>query len=79
MTHVKAIMADGWVCVGSGNLNHLSLRLNQEQNIATSDPRFAAEVRSEVFDRDFRASHELTRSIAVDWVDVLADLLFEGL
>ena len=40
MTHVKALMVDDWTCVGSANLNHLSLRVCQEQNVATSDPGF---------------------------------------
>ena len=79
MTHVKAVLVDDWVCVGSANLNHLSLRVNQEQNIATSDPRFAAEVKREVFGNDFSRSHELTQPIMIDWVDILADLLLEGI
>ena len=79
MTHVKAVMIDNWVCLGSANLNHLSLRLNQEQNVATSDPRFAAEVRSRIFEEDFKRSHPLTQPIAIGWLDLLADLLFEGL
>ena len=41
MTHVKALLVDDWACLGSGNMNHLSLRVNQEQNVATSDPGFA--------------------------------------
>ena len=41
MTHVKALLVDGWACLGPGNLNHLSLHLCQEENIATSDPAFA--------------------------------------
>lgn len=79
MTHLKAVAIDGWVCLGSANLNHLSLRVNQEQNIASSDPRFADEVRREVFDKDFQRSHELTQPISIEWMDILADLLFEGI
>ena len=78
MTHVKALMVDDWVCLGSGNLNHLSLRVNQEENIATSDPAFANQVKQDLFEQDFRRSYELTQPISVDWVDFMADLLLEG-
>ena len=79
MTHVKALLVDGWSCVGSGNLNHVSLRLNQEENIATSDPDFANELKRDLFEADFARSYELTQPISVDWVDFLADLVLEGL
>jgi cardiolipin synthase len=75
MTHVKALLVDGWACVGSGNLDHLSLRLSQEQNIATSDPAFAARVKKELFEDDFAHSYELSGTISVDWGDFLADLV----
>ncbi len=78
MTHVKALLVDDWACLGSGNLNHLSLRVNKEQNVATSDPAFVARVRKELFQEDFARSHELKEPIAVDWVDFLADLALEG-
>ena len=73
MTHVKALLVDGWACVGSGNLNHLSLTLCQEQNVATSDPAFAARLNRELFEEDFSRSYELTAPVAVDWVDLLSD------
>src|SRR4029077_8714443 len=79
MTHVKALLVDNWACVGSANLNHLSLRVNQEQNIASSDPTFAARLRADLFVEDFARSYELTAPISVDWVDFLSDLVLEGL
>jgi cardiolipin synthase len=78
MTHVKAFMADDWACVGSGNLNHLSLRLCQEQNVATSDPALAAKLKHDLFDEDFARSYELTAPISIDWVDFMTDLVLEG-
>jgi phosphatidylserine/phosphatidylglycerophosphate/cardiolipin synthase-like enzyme len=78
MTHVKALMADDWACLGSGNLNHLSLRVCQEQNIATSEPGFNRRLKQELFDEDFAHSYELTEPVSVDWVDFLADLVLEG-
>jgi len=79
MTHVKALLVDGWSCVGSANLNHLSLRLCQEHNVATSDPTFAARVKHELFEDDFGRSYELTEPVSIEWVDFLADLVLEGL
>ena len=78
MTHVKALLADDWACLGSGNLNHLSLRLCQEQNLATSDPAFAAQLRCALFEEDFSHSHELTKPITIGWNDFLANFMLEG-
>jgi phosphatidylserine/phosphatidylglycerophosphate/cardiolipin synthase-like enzyme len=72
------MLVDDWACLGSGNLSHFSLRLSQEQNIATSDPVFTAKLKRELFDEDFARSYELQRPISVDWVDFLADLILEG-
>jgi cardiolipin synthase len=79
MTHVKALQVDGWSCLGSANLNHLSLRVNQEQNLATSDPGFATQLKTQLFETDFARSYELKEPIAVDWVDFITDLVLEGL
>ena len=78
MSHVKALLVDGWACLGSGNLNHLSLRVNHEENIATSDPGFTDQVKRQLFLQDFARSYELKDPISVDWVDFLADLALEG-
>lgn len=73
MTHIKALLADGWVCFGSANFNTLSLRLNQEADLATSDPGFAARFRRELFEIDFQKSYELKELVPVGWSDHLAD------
>jgi cardiolipin synthase len=78
MSHVKALLVDGWACLGSGNLNHLSLRVNHEQNIASTDIRFANHVEQDLFEQDFARSYEMTEPLSVDWVDFLADLVVEG-
>jgi phosphatidylserine/phosphatidylglycerophosphate/cardiolipin synthase-like enzyme len=78
MTHVKALLADGWTCIGSGNLNHLSLRICQEQNIATSDPAFAAEVRRDLFEQDVARSYELKEPLSVGWADFASDFLLQS-
>lgn len=78
MTHAKALLVDGWAVVGSANLNHLSMRLCQEQNVATADPAFAAQLKRELFEADFARSSELTEPLAVNWVDFLTDLALES-
>jgi cardiolipin synthase len=75
MTHAKAVLADGWACVGSANLNQWSLRISREENLATSDPRFVAKLKEQLFEPDFKRSQELTRPISVNGADFIMDSL----
>jgi cardiolipin synthase len=75
MTHVKALIVDGWACLGSANFNHLSLRLNQEANVATSDPQTVENLRRDLFEVDFDKSHELQEPIPVGWTDHVVEEL----
>ena len=59
MTHVKAMMVDDWIMVGSANLDKLSLRVNNEVNIATSHPGAVTALRERLFHADFEKSVEL--------------------
>jgi cardiolipin synthase len=63
MTHVKAVVVDGWCCFGSANLNQWSFRLSEEQNMATSDPQFAQQFKAKVFEPDFARCYELKEPI----------------
>ncbi|WP_349571772.1 phospholipase D-like domain-containing protein [Azotobacter salinestris] len=58
--HLKMVLVDDWVSVGSCNFDHWNLRLNLEANLETRDPAFIAEV-VECFLADFQASHEVDR------------------
>lgn len=78
MTHTKALLADHWACVGSANYNHLSLRVNHEQNVATTDPEFVSDVRTRLFEVDFARSLELQEPVNVDWLDLVTNVLLEG-
>ncbi|NIS73767.1 MAG: hypothetical protein GTO08_00475 [Deltaproteobacteria bacterium] len=60
MTHLKAAIYDGWACLGSANLNLLSMRLNQEINIGISDRETVNRLKRELFEADFNRSVELT-------------------
>lgn len=60
MIHSKtAVIDDEWASVGSANLDNLSLALNYEGNIFSSDAKFAAEIRKQ-FEELLSASKELS-------------------
>ena len=79
MTHVKAALYDGWATVGSANFDKLSLRINQETNLATSDPRFVERLRRELFEADFAGSREWTEAKPVGWNDYIAEFIADQL
>ena len=79
MSHVKAAIFDGWACVGSANLDKLSLRINQEANLATSDPQFVDRLRRELFEVDFARSRELKEAQPVNWTDYIAEFIADQL
>jgi phosphatidylserine/phosphatidylglycerophosphate/cardiolipin synthase-like enzyme len=79
MTHVKAALYDGWAIVGSANFDKLSLRVNGETCVATSDPAFVATLRRELFDRDFARATEVTAPPAVGWTTYIADFVADQL
>jgi len=71
MTHVKAAVYDGWACLGSANLNKMSLRVGQELNVAYSDPATVKHLLDELFEKDFNRSREVKTPAAVDWFDAV--------
>lgn len=79
MTHVKALLVDGWSCIGSANFDALSLRLNREDDLATSNPAFAAKFRHDLFDADFARGRELQEDLPVEWADFVADAMLNPL
>jgi phosphatidylserine/phosphatidylglycerophosphate/cardiolipin synthase-like enzyme len=72
MTHVKAALYDGWACVGSANFDKLSLRVNRETNVATSDPVFVGRLQQELFETDFARSRELVKAPSTGWGTYIA-------
>jgi phosphatidylserine/phosphatidylglycerophosphate/cardiolipin synthase-like enzyme len=79
MTHIKALLVDGWACLGSANFDALSLRLNREDDLATSNPAFVAKFRHDLFDADFQKAGELKEELPEEWKDHLADFLLNPL
>ncbi|MCZ6500151.1 MAG: phospholipase D-like domain-containing protein, partial [Gammaproteobacteria bacterium] len=75
MSHVKAAIYDGWLCVGSANMDKMSFRVQREMNIASSDPEFARLTIEKVFERDFAAAEELTNPLPEDWKNTLARIV----
>jgi cardiolipin synthase len=75
MTHVKAAIIDGWACVGSANFDKLSLQINEELNIATSDPATVDDLMQRVFIADFAVSAELEEPVPLRWSNHLAEFV----
>ncbi|MDA7920390.1 hypothetical protein N9B73_01435 [Verrucomicrobiales bacterium] len=52
-------MVDDWVCVGSANFDTLSMRTNEELNIAFTDKKSANKLVRDLFEKDIRQSQGL--------------------
>ena len=73
-THAKAAIFDGWASVGSANLDRLSLKINQELNVTTSEPSAVQALQDTLFDPDFAAATELQEPLPERWSDHLIEL-----
>ncbi len=69
MNHVKAMIVDGWACVGTANFDKLSLEINKEVNVATSHPAAVAELLQKVFLPDLERSVEVLEPLETDLRD----------
>jgi phosphatidylserine/phosphatidylglycerophosphate/cardiolipin synthase-like enzyme len=79
MTHVKAAIYDGWACVGSANLSKMGLRIGQELDVAYSDPAAVEELKQQLFETDFKHSHEIKTLESVNWLDSLVKVFSDQL
>jgi len=75
MTHVKAAIYDGWACFGSANMDKLSLFINRELDLATSDAAAVARLRERLFEADFARSREVTEAQPLGWNVYLSDFI----
>lgn len=73
-SHAKAAIFDGWASVGSANLDRLSLHINKEINIATSEPAAVNELMANLFEPDFQKSAELTEPFPQRWTDHIIEM-----
>ena len=69
MTHVKAAIYDGWACLGSANMEKMSLRVSQELDVAFSDPASVNRLQQDLFEADFERSREMTEPVPMNWMD----------
>lgn len=79
MTHVKAAIFDGWACVGSANFDKLSLKVNKELNLATSDPDTVAELMNRLFIPDLMASAEINQPADTTMMARVTEMLVDEL
>lgn len=61
--HLKMVLVDDWVSVGSCNFDHWNLRFNLDANVEALDPEFTQAVAAS-FTEDFGSSREITLE---DW------------
>jgi len=66
-SHLKALVIDDWACVGSANMDGLSLRINDELNIAFSDKKTVDRLVRNLFVKDFKRSKLLKNKDVADW------------
>jgi cardiolipin synthase len=69
MTHVKAAIYDGWACLGSANLERMSLRVSQELDIGFSDPATVDRLKRDLFEKDFQRAREIKEPVPMNWLD----------
>ena len=79
MSHVKAAIYDGWLSVGSANFDKLSLKVNKELNLATSDPDTAQALLDRVFIPDMMMSREMNKPAEVTVATRLAEIVVDEL
>jgi cardiolipin synthase len=75
MSHVKAAVYDGWACLGTANFNKLSLQINREINVATSDRGTVDRLLEELFLPDLEKSREITEPVSLNLKDHLIELI----
>lgn len=61
--HLKMVLIDDWVSLGSCNFDHWNLRFNLEANLEAIDPGLTRDVAAS-FEKDFAASKQITLE---DW------------
>ncbi len=84
MLHAKVVIADDWANVGSSNLDHRSMGLDDEINVAVRDPALVGELaqqflddldRSKEFDLDRWRQRTLAKRAAESALDLLRQSL----
>ena len=79
MSHIKAAVYDGWINVGSANFDKLSLKINKELNLATSDPKTVEALIEQLFIPDLLLSREITEPVDTSAKTQFAELIVDEL
>ena len=79
MTHIKAAIYDGWASMGSANFDKLSLKVNKELNLATSDPKTVSALLDQVFIPDILMSREIVSPFETTLMTHLAEIVVDEL
>ncbi|WP_166442561.1 phospholipase D-like domain-containing protein [Phragmitibacter flavus] len=79
MTHLKAMVCDDWAMFGSANKDTLSMRINRELSLATSDPRTVKTLEQRLFLKDFRISKPVTEESLTHWGGPIIDRIGDQL
>jgi cardiolipin synthase len=79
MSHVKAAIYDGWASVGSANFDKLSLKVNKELNLATSDQATVRALMRQVFIPDLLMSKEVRQPVDVTITAKIAEIAVDEL
>lgn len=79
MSHIKASVYDGWMSVGSANFDKLSLEINKELNLATSDPDTVKALIDRLFVPDLMMSQEITEPLETSTSTMVAEIIVDEL
>ncbi len=79
MTHVKAAVYDGWVCLGSANFDKLSFRINEEINLCYTDEEAVQELVERLFEKDFETAVEMTERLNTNVLNNFAAIISDYL
>ncbi|MGH9165373.1 MAG: phospholipase D-like domain-containing protein, partial [Acidimicrobiales bacterium] len=84
MLHAKVLIADDWCNVGSSNLDHRSLGLDSELNVAAHDPALVAELSAQFLDdladsKEFDLDRWRRRSLRQRASERVSDLVRQSL
>ena len=79
MTHMKAIICDGWASVGATNFDTHSLQISYEINISYSDPKAVRTLARRIFEKDFALSRPLTVEDTRHWLNPVAETIADQL
>jgi len=79
MTHLKVMICDDWACVGSANLDTLSMRINRELNLAFSQAAAVEKLNQTIVEPDFRKSRKMRLEETQSATSILAEALADQL